>query len=102
MSSTTSTPNTGAPAAKAPASAAALAGVRFLRSFDGLEPSAGILAASDSFIHPPRCGERTLRRKMQVSAGLGILRFGEAQRLGGQLLGAETARQEAFADFINS
>jgi hypothetical protein len=29
---------------------------------------------------------------MQVGVGLGVLGFGEAQRLGGQFLGAETAR----------
>ena len=63
MSSTTSTPNTGAPAAKAPASAAALAGVRFLRSFDGLEPSAGILAA----IGEGRTSGVTLFRARNVS-----------------------------------
>lgn len=68
MSSTTSRPNTGAAfaaaAAEAGALAAALAGVRFLRSFDGLEPSAGILAA----IGEGRTSGVTLFRARNVSA----------------------------------
>ncbi len=52
-----STPGTGA------ASAAALAGVRFLRSFDGLEPGPGILAA----IREGRASGVTLFRARNVS-----------------------------------
>ena len=68
MSSTTS-PDTGADAdsaavpGAAAAAAAALAGVRFLRSFDGLEPSAGILAA----IRERRISGVTLFRARNVS-----------------------------------
>ena len=64
-----STPDTSAvaepagPRASGPVSAAALAGVRFLRSFDGLEPSAGILTA----IREGRASGVTLFRARNVS-----------------------------------
>ena len=65
MSQTTPTPGTRAAAASTlnAASAAALAGVRFLRSFDGLEPSAGILAS----IREGRASGVTLFRARNVS-----------------------------------